>query len=107
MLSSVLNSDRAVEVNISIMRTFVQLREMLSTHADLARKLEELEQKYDKQFKVVFDAIRKHMKQPEKSKRKIGFGEVEETSGPYESFCRYHGKSVALASSTGRFSCRE
>jgi len=58
MLSSVLNSERAVQVNIEIMRAFVRLRRMLSSHADLARKLEALEKKYDTQFKVVFDAIR-------------------------------------------------
>lgn len=53
MLSSVLNSPRAVQVNIEIMRTFVHLRRMLASHADLAERLEELEQKYDKQFRVV------------------------------------------------------
>jgi hypothetical protein len=58
MLSTVLNSDRAIEVNIQIMRAFVKLREMLSTHKDLARKLADMEKKYDTQFKVVFDAIR-------------------------------------------------
>ncbi len=58
MLSTVLNSDRAIEVNIQIMRAFVKLREMLSTHKDLARKLADMEKKYDAQFKVVFDAIR-------------------------------------------------
>ena len=54
--SSVLNSDRAIEVNVQIMRTFVKLREMLSTHKDLARKLADMEKKYDAQFKVVFDS---------------------------------------------------
>ena len=73
MLSSVLQSDRAVEVNIAIMRTFVQLREMLATHKDLARKLAALEKKYDHQFKVVFDAIRGLMTPPENPRRKIGF----------------------------------
>jgi len=58
MLSSVLNSERAVEVNIQIMRTFVKLRELMATHKDLARKLNDMEKKYDAQFKVVFDAIR-------------------------------------------------
>ncbi len=58
MLSSVLNSEGAIEVNIQIMRAFVRLRQMLLSHADLARKLKELEQKYDSQFKIVFDAIR-------------------------------------------------
>ena len=61
MLSSVLKSQRAVQVNIQIMRAFVRLREMLSTHKDLARKLAALERKYDAQFKVVFDAIRELM----------------------------------------------
>lgn len=65
MLSSVLNSDRAIEVNILIMRAFVKLREMLSTHKDLAKKLEEMEKKYDDRFKAIFDAIRKLMKPPE------------------------------------------
>ena len=73
MLSSVLNSKRAVQVNIEIMRAFVRLREMLSTHKDLARKLEALEKRYDAQFKVVFDAIRELMSPPETKKRKIGF----------------------------------
>jgi len=74
MLSSVLNSDRAIEVNILIMRAFVKLREMISTHKDLAKKLEDLEQKYDSQFKMVFDAIRQLMTPPEpKKKRAIGF----------------------------------
>jgi hypothetical protein len=58
MLSSVLRSERAVQVNIEIMRAFVRLRRILASHADLARKLESLERKYDTQFKVVFDAIR-------------------------------------------------
>ncbi len=74
MLSSVLKSERAIAVNIAILRAFVQLREMLSTHKDLARKLAEMEQKYDAQFKVVFDAIRELMIPPvPKSKRRIGF----------------------------------
>ena len=73
MLSSVLNSKRAVQVNIAIMRTFVKLREMMSTHKDLARKLEELERKYDGQFRIVFDAIRQLIEVEEKPKRKIGY----------------------------------
>ena len=73
MLSSVLNSKRAVQVNIEIMRAFVRLRQIMSTHKDLARKLEALEKKYDAQFKVVFDAIRQLMTPPEAKKRKIGF----------------------------------
>ena len=74
MLSSVLNSDRAIEVNIQIMRAFVKLREMLSTHKDLARKLADMEKKYDTQFKVVFDAIRQLMTPDVPKKGKIGFG---------------------------------
>jgi hypothetical protein len=74
MLSSVLKSKRAVQVNIAIMRAFVELREMLGSHKDLARKLEQMEKKYDAQFKVVFDAIRELMKPPETPpKRRIGF----------------------------------
>ena len=74
MLSSVLRSARAVRVNIEIMRAFVQLRQMLSSNADLARKLAALEKKYDAQFKVVFDAIRELMAPPEPPrKRPIGF----------------------------------
>ena len=71
MLSSVLRSKRAVQVNIAIMRAFVRLRELLSTHADLARKLEAMEKKYDTQFKVVFDAIRQIMSpRPQAPKKK-------------------------------------
>ena len=74
MLSSVLRSKRAIGLNIEIMRAFVRLRQMLATHADLARKLAVLEKKYDAQFKVVFDAIRKLMTPPETKKGKqIGF----------------------------------
>jgi hypothetical protein len=73
MLSSVLNSPRAVKVNIEIMRAFVRLRQILGSHADLARKLAALEQKYDTQFKVVFDAIRQLMAPPEPAKESIGF----------------------------------
>jgi hypothetical protein len=73
MLSSVLRSKRAVQVNIAIMRTFVRLREMLLSNADLARKLNALEKKYDAQFKVVFDAIRELMTPPEPRRRQIGF----------------------------------
>jgi hypothetical protein len=73
MLSSVLNSSRAIQVNIEIMRAFVRLRKMLASHAELARKLEELEKKYDSQFRVVFDAIRQLMAAPERPPKKIGF----------------------------------
>jgi len=73
MLSSVLHSDRAVYVNIEVVRTFVRLRRILATHEDLARKLVALEKKYDAQFKVVFDAIRELMTPPMPPKRRIGF----------------------------------
>ena len=73
MLSSVLRSKRAVRVNIEIMRTFVRLRGMLATHKDLARKLENMEKKYDTQFKVVFDAIRELMRPSDTPRRRIGF----------------------------------
>jgi len=74
MLSSVLRSPRAVHVNIEIMRTFVRLRQILASHTDLARRLDELEGKYDAQFRVVFDAIRELMAPPPEPKRKrIGF----------------------------------
>jgi hypothetical protein len=74
MLSSVLRSERAVLVNVEIMRAFVRLRRMLETHADLARKLAALERKYDAQFKSVFDAIRELMAPPDpKPRRRIGF----------------------------------
>jgi phage regulator Rha-like protein len=74
MLSSVLNSERAVEVNIQIMRTFTRLREMLLTHKDLQRKIEDMEKKYDQQFKIVFDAIKQLITHEEPKKKKpIGF----------------------------------
>lgn len=77
MLSSVLNSPRAIAVNIEIMRAFIRLRQMLASRADLARKLEALEKKYDAQFKVVFDAIRKLMTPTESKRRRIGFHSQE------------------------------
>jgi hypothetical protein len=73
MLSSVLRSGRAVQVNIAIMRAFVRLRELLATHRDLARKLAELEGRYDAQFKVVFDAIKALVEMPARKARRIGF----------------------------------
>jgi len=83
MLSSILKSDRAIEVNIEIMRAFARLRKMLSSHVDLARKLVDLEKKYDAQFRVVFEAIRALMAEPEKSERKIGF-KVKEKAAVYK-----------------------
>jgi len=73
MLSSVLKSERAIEVNIEIMRAFVRLRQILASHAALARKLEELEKKYDTKFRVVFEAIRQLMEPPQSKRRHIGF----------------------------------
>lgn len=73
MLSGVLNSPRAVQTNLAIMRTFVQLRQMLASHSDLSRKLAALEGKYDQQFRVVFDAIRALMSEKKSPKREIGF----------------------------------
>lgn len=73
MLSSVLRSTRAIQVNVEIMRAFVRLRQMLASHAELAQRLDELEKKYDAQFKVVFDAIRQLMTPPTRQQRQIGF----------------------------------
>jgi hypothetical protein len=105
MLSSVLKSDRAIDVNVEIMRAFVRLRQLMATHTDLARKLTALEQKYrqllathtdlarkltaseqkyDEQFKIVFDAIRALMSPPEKPRKKIGFV-VKEKQAAYGS----------------------
>ena len=82
MLSSVLRSKRAVQVNIEIMRAFVRLRKMLVAHKDLKRKLAALEKRYDDQFKIVFEAIAELMTPPEKPRRKIGF-EVKEKRASY------------------------
>jgi chromosome condensin MukBEF ATPase and DNA-binding subunit MukB len=73
MLSSVLRRERAVQVNIEIMRAFVRLRQMLSSHVELSRRLDELEQKYDQQFRAVFDAIRQLMAPPQPPRRRLGF----------------------------------
>ena len=73
MLSSVLRSKRAVQVNIEIIRAFVRLRRMLASNEELARKLAALERKYDAQFKGVFDAIRELMTPPSPKRRRIGF----------------------------------
>src|SRR5574337_520351 len=82
MLSSVLRSARAVQVNIEIMRTFVRLRRMVASNAELARRLHALEKKYDVQFKTVFDAIRALMTPPDTPRRSIGF-RVEEGRPSY------------------------
>lgn len=73
MLSSVLRSPRAIQVNIAIMRTFVHMRRILASHDDLARKLEALEKKYDAKFRVVFDVIRELMTEKRTPRREIGF----------------------------------
>ena len=82
MLSSVLNSERAIQVNILIMRAFTKLREMLSAHKDLKRKIEAMEKKYDLQFRVVFDAIIQLIDTENKPRRKIGF-EIKEPEVKY------------------------
>jgi hypothetical protein len=73
MAANVLNSERAVEASVQVVRVFVRLRQMVTSNADLARKLEDLEKKYDTQFKIVFDAIRELMKPPEPKRKLIGF----------------------------------
>jgi len=84
MLSSVLNSERAIKVNIEIMRAFVRLRQILSANKELAKKLDELEKKYDAQFRVVFEAIRQLMAGPERPPKKIGF-QLKEKPSAYRS----------------------
>lgn len=83
MLSGVLNSDRAIKVNIQIMRTFTQLRNMLVSHGDLKRKIEAMEKKYDEQFRIVFEAITQLIEEDEKPKKKIGY--IKEKQNPYRS----------------------
>jgi len=73
MIATILSSPVAVQASIQVVRAFVKLREMLATHKDLARKLNEMEKKYDAQFKVVFDAIRQLMTPPEIKRKRIGF----------------------------------
>lgn len=73
MAANVLNSERAVQASVAVVRAFVRLRQMVVSNAELARKLEELERKYDRQFKVVFDAIRQLMTPPEPKRKQIGF----------------------------------
>lgn len=77
MLSSVLNSDRAIEVNIQIMRAFVKLREMIASNKELSRRLDELEGRYDSQFQLVFEAIRQLMAPPPPHRQRIGFAAEE------------------------------
>jgi hypothetical protein len=90
MLSSVLRSRRAIRVNVEIMRAFVRLRQLLASHADLAAKLEELEKKYDAQFRIVFDAIRELMSEPVRPRKQIGF-QIRERRATY-------GPQIAAAS---------
>ena len=73
MLSSVLRSQRAVQVNIEVLRAFVRLRQLLTSHGELSQRLDELEQKYDQQFRAVFDAIRQLMTPPQAPRRRLGF----------------------------------
>jgi hypothetical protein len=76
LLSSVLRSDRAADVNIAIMRTFVQLRRLMDSNRELARKISEIEKRYDEQFRTVFQAIQQLIaEEEEEPKRRIGFGE--------------------------------
>ncbi|MGB5619530.1 MAG: ORF6N domain-containing protein [Desulfobacterales bacterium] len=81
MLSSVLNSDRAIQVNIQIMRTFTRLRNMLTTHKDLKRKIEAMEKKYDENFQIVFEAAKQLFDGEEKPIRKIGY--IKEKKASY------------------------
>lgn len=83
MLSSVLHSERAVRVNIEIMRAFVRLRSLLAAHAELARRLDEFEKRYDKQFRAVFDAIHQLMAPPAPPRKQIGF-QVREKRAVYQ-----------------------
>jgi len=73
MLSSVLKSERAIEVNIQIVRTFTKLRQMIYSHEDLKKKIEAMERKYDEHFRIVFEAIKQLLKEDEQQKKKIGF----------------------------------
>ena len=82
MLSSVLSSKLAIHVDIEIMRAFVKLRELMSSHKDLARKLAELEKKYDGQFQLVFKAIKQLMEEPKPKEKKIGF--IKESRAVYK-----------------------
>jgi hypothetical protein len=91
MAASVLNTKRAIEVSVYVVRAFVKLREVLAAHKDLARKLETLEKKYDAQFRVVFDAIRHLMAQPKPKEKKIGF-RIRESITRYRALGRKNGR---------------
>jgi hypothetical protein len=99
MLSSVLRSPSAIQVNIAIMRAFARLRHILVSHADLARKLDELEKKYDAQFKVVFDALRALMNPPQPPRKRIGFS-VRERRAVYR--CRSGVPAASRSTRRGR-----
>ena len=86
MLSSVLRSKRAIHVNIQIMRAFNQLRKMIISHDDLKRKIEAMEEKYDEQFRIVFEAITQLIEEDEKPKKKIGY--IKERRAKYGKKCR-------------------
>lgn len=77
MLSGILNSDRAIQVNISIMRAFVQLRKLISTHKDLVQKLSQIEKKYDEQFKLVFEALRQLIQKDSEPRKRIGYKDYD------------------------------
>jgi hypothetical protein len=81
MAASILNSQRAIDASVYIVRAFIKLREMIASHKDLTKKLNELEKKYDGQFQIVFEAIRQLIEQPEKPKRKIGY--ISESKAVY------------------------
>jgi hypothetical protein len=88
MLANVLNSERAAQTSVQVVRAFVRLRQMLASSAELARKLAALENKYDRQFKVVFDAIRQLMSPPEPKRREIGFHVKYDDDKPKAKFRR-------------------
>lgn len=103
MLSGVLRSKRAVLVNVEIMRAFVRLRRLLGSHKELARQLDELEKKYDRQFAVVFEAIRKLMEPPVvKPKGRIGFHKREEADFQSRWILRYFPAAQETAWITSR-----
>ncbi len=91
MLSSVLRSPRAIQVNIAIMRTFARIRHILASHADLERKLDEMEKKYDEQFRVVFEALRELVNPPEPPPKQIGFS-ARERRAAYRAISRKRGQ---------------
>jgi len=101
MAASVLNTPRAVEVSLYVVRAFVKLRDMIASNEDLARKLDELEKKYDGRFQSVFEVIRQLMAIEERPKRKIGF-EVRESRAVYKTRHRENGKRVFGINAVGQ-----